>query len=339
MQRNHQRFGILLIGLCWLAGCQTTTLPPAPPAPNIVWPAPPEEPRVAYVRSFHQPADAGIKRSKIGRFFTWLTGASVNDQLAKPFGLALDEQDNLCITDTGANAVIFHDRQKKTWQRWNHIGKLWFSAPVAAAKTNGVIFVADPGLGQVVAFDTAGKLRWSTRTELKHPAALAVAGGKLFVADAHQHRVAVFDLAGKYLTAFGKRGTGPGEFNFPTHIATDRADHLLVTDSMNSRVQVFDCAGKFQSQLGSPGDAPGFFSRPKGVAVDSFGHVYVVDANFDNLQIFDPQGHFLLAVGEAGVAPGKFWLPNGIVISRQDEIFVADCYNHRVQIMKYVGQP
>lgn len=338
MRTNYQRFWFTLLGLCWLAGCQTTPPPPSP-TQNIFWPPPPEDARIAYVRSLRQPGDAGIRRSQFGKFMRWLAGAGNSDQLVKPFGIALDERDNLCLTDTGLNAVIFNDRQKKTWQSWDHIGKIRFVAPVAVAKAGEIIFVADSGLGQVVAFDTAGKLRWIAQDELKHPSGLALAAGKLFVTDAHRHRVAVFDLAGKFLTAFGQRGTGAGEFNFPTHIAADAAGNLYVTDSMNGRVQVFDGAGTFQKEFGSPGDAPGFFSRPKGVAVDSLGHIYVVDANFDNVQIFDAQNRYLLAVGDAGAAPGQFWLPNGIAISRQNEILVADCYNKRVQILKYVGQP
>jgi sugar lactone lactonase YvrE len=45
----------------------------------------------------------------------------------------------------------------------------------------------------------------------------------------------------------------------------------------------------------------------------------------------------LLNLGEPGAGPGEFWLPNGIAISRSDEIFVADAYNHRIQLLRYIG--
>ena len=104
-------------------------------------------------------------------------------------------------------------------------------------------------------------------------------------------------------------GNGPGEFNFPTHIAADRQGDLYVTDSMNSRIVRLDPEGRFKNQIGAQGDGPGHFSRPKGVAVDTFGHVYVMDAVFDNIQIFDREGQYLLALGELGSEPGQFWLP------------------------------
>jgi len=333
---GHQ-FWLSTVTLVLLTGCQTTA--PLPEPQRIVWPAPPEDARIEYVGSLRRPADLGIQHSGFRRLISRVFGAGSAELLVKPFGLALDEHDNLCVTDTGANTVNFYDRQKKQWHRWERIGAVPFVTPVAVAKSNDVFYVADPGHGAVIAFNTAGKLRWTATNELSHPAGLVLAAGKLFVVDSHRHRVVSFDLSGNFVAAFGQRGKGPGQFNFPTHLATDGAGHLYVTDSMNGRVQVFDLAGNFQSEFGEIGDAPGYFSRPKGVAVDSLGHVYVGDANFDNSQIFDPTGRILLSVGAAGSAPGEFWLPNGIAISRQNEIFVADCYNHRVQIFQYVGQP
>jgi DNA-binding beta-propeller fold protein YncE len=331
-----------LASLLWLAGCaplDPVVSPPQGETGSPVWPLPPAEPRIAYVQSLRQPADAGIRRSGFGRFMHRLIGSSVDESLLKPFGIAVDEHDNLCLTDTGANAVMYFDRANKRWRRWEQLGKTRFLAPVAIAKRGGMFYVADSGLARVLAFKEDGQLRFAITERLARPTGLAIASERLWVTDSQRHCVIAFDLAGRYLREFGKRGTAAGEFNFPTHIAADAQGNLYVTDSMNSRVQVFDSDGRFQSEFGRAGDVPGCFSRPKGVAVDSFGHVYVLDANFDNFQIFDRQGTTLLAVGEAGDGPGQFWLPNGLAISRQNEIFVADSYNRRVQIFKYVGQP
>lgn len=328
---------LALLGFGLLAGCQTPPVAPAPPVARV-WPSPPEEPRIAYVQSLRGPADAGIQPSGFGRFIRWLTGAAAADQLVKPFGVALDEDDNLCVTDTGNHSVSYFDRVHKRWRRWDRVGKEHFLAPVGIAKRGGVLFVADSGLGRVLAFTEDGRLQFAVTNRLARPTGVAVEGDRLFVTDAQRHCVVVFDRWGRYVSEFGKRGTGPGEFNFPTHVAADAAGNLLVTDSVNSRVQVFDATGQWRGQIGKAGDAPGYFSRPKGVAVDSFGHVYVLDANFDNFQIFDLSGRLLLTVGEAGHGPGQFWLPAGLAISRQNEIFVADSYNHRVQVFRYLGK-
>ena len=105
-----------------LVGCSTTPQPN--PATQIVWPSPPEAPRIAYVQSFSRPADLGIKQSSLTRFGHWITGSDKgNELLVKPFGVALDENDNLCLTDTGANRVSYFDRAKMKWQSWGQIGR------------------------------------------------------------------------------------------------------------------------------------------------------------------------------------------------------------------------
>lgn len=314
--------------------------------PARVWPAPPETPRLAYAGAFAQPADFGVKLSGLRRFSNWLTGAQKgNEPLLKPFALALDENDDLCVTDTGANAVCFLDRRANRWLRWSgleHRGgrgrsTVLFASPVAVAKRGETIFVADSARGCVLAFDLKGQLLFQITNRLHRPSGLALAGDRLWVADAAQHAVFAFTLRGEFVMSLGRRGTGAGEFNFPTHLAADSEGRLYVTDSMNARVQVFDSDGQFASQLGRLGDSPGHFGRPKGVAVDRRGRVYVVDALFDTVQIFDRDGRLLLSLGGPGAGPGEFWLPNGIAISRNDEIFIADAYNRRIQLLRYIG--
>jgi DNA-binding beta-propeller fold protein YncE len=309
-------------------------------ASPLVWPPPPETPRIAYVRSIAGPADLGVKRSAWGKVAGWLTGSRQDSgEFAKPFGVALDDSGNLCVTDTGANVVCYFDPARKLWHRWDQVGTVRFAAPVAVAKQGRTLYVADSGLGSVVVFDDDGKLRAQLTTGLQRPSGVAIVSNRLFVVDAQAQAVFRFSLEGRPLGQFGRRGAGRGEFNFPTHIGAAPDGSLLVTDSMNSRVQVFTPEGTFLRQVGSIGDTPGHFSRPKGAAVDSCGHLYVVDAAFDNLQIFDQQGRLLMDLGQAGQGPGEFWLPNGIAISRDNDIYVADSYNHRLQVFKFIGQP
>jgi sugar lactone lactonase YvrE len=338
-------FAIRVVLLAMLAGCSTGSSPKKAqfeqPGVPIVWPAPPDEPRIAFVQDIRHPGDVGIKRSALTRFARWVIGSDeAKEQFAKPFGIALDENGNLCVTDTGVNAVSYWDRTRRKWYRWDKLGKnFYFSSPVSVAKQNGIFYVADSGLGSIVAFDEEGKLRFQITQKLERPTGLTISGDTLYVVDSQRHNVVKYDLQGQFLGAFGGRGVGGGQFNFPTHIAADGNGNLFVTDSMNSRVQVLDRDGNFKSQIGSIGDSPGEFSRPKGVATDSHGHVYVLDALFDSMQVFDRDGRLLLNFAQAGSAPGQFWMPNGVAISRNNEIFVADSYNRRVQQFKYIGKP
>jgi hypothetical protein len=95
-------------------GCATDKQKAA--LPSLVWPAPPEEPRVSFVQSIAQPSDLGFKNSGWSRIANWLVGAQKsNEKLSKPFGIALDDADNLCLTDTGANVVCYFDAAQKRW--------------------------------------------------------------------------------------------------------------------------------------------------------------------------------------------------------------------------------
>jgi DNA-binding beta-propeller fold protein YncE len=306
----------------------------------LVWPTPPDEPRIAYVRSFQGSADWGRKVRVWTRVINFVTGRKLAEEnFVKPFGIALDEDGNVCIADSGAASIRYFERATKKCRRWEKIGRTWFALPVAIVKTNGTFFVADSGLGKILAFTVKGKPLFEISENITRPSGLAILNGKLYVADAPAHCIEVFDLKGQYLSRFGTRGAAPGELNFPTHLAAGPDGCLLVTDSANARVQIFDKDGHFEAVLGGAGDAPGRLGRPKGVAVDSFGHVYVVDAVLDCVEVFDMGGRSLMRWGSAGSRPGEFWLPAGIAIGRDNEILVADVYNRRVQVFKYIGKP
>jgi len=335
------RNGLVLLMAALAVSC-VSTQPAAPGAlvKRPIWPLPPDEPRLEYVKSIRGPADIGQSPSVWHRVSNWVTGDTGEAMnLQKPFGVALDETGNLCLTDTGAGAVCYCDFVHKKWKRWEAVDKERFKSPVAVARRDGIFYVADSEWGKVVAFRDNGKKVFEISTPLQRPAGLAVASDALVVADSQAHTIFVFDLQGKLRFQFGTRGAGPGEFNFPTHVGVDGQGHLLITDSMNARIQVFTPDGKFISEIGSSGDTSGHFGRPKGAAADTYGHIYVADAVFNNVQVFDLNGQLLLTLGEAGAEPGQFGLPNGIAIDGTNQIYITDCYNRRVQVLKYIGQP
>ena len=100
--------------------------------------------------------------------------------------------------------------------------------------------------------------------------------GEIFVSEGHganqNDRILVFSPDGKkILRQFGKRGTGPGEFNQPHALAFDAQGRLFVGDRSNNRVQIFDQSGKFIA------DWPQF-SRPSGLFIDRNGMLYSADS-------------------------------------------------------------
>ena len=313
----------------------------AAPSPLLpAWPPPPAEPCIVYVRDLAGPKDIGAKPAFFSRLANAITGSgSELTKLDRPFGLSLDELGNLMVTDTGVSAVYYLDLTHKKWLRWSSVGNDRLVSPVAAVHHGQTFFVADSALGKVIAFDEKGKVQFAITNELERPTGLAVLGDRLVIADSQRHQIVLCGLKGEFISKFGQRGKGAGEFNYPTHVAVDGLNQIYVTDSLNGRIQVFNVDGKFLRSIGSMGDGPGHFSRPKGVAVDQAGHIYVVDAVFNNVQVFNDQSRLLLDFGDAGSGPGQFGLPNGIAINSKNEIFVADTYNHRLQMFRYTGKP
>ena len=326
------------------AGCTGSPSAQAPEAPPeaLVWPASLAGPHIRYVRSFSGAHDAGIAKSFIKRMIEAVIGKS-EARLVRPTGVA-EHEGVIYIADPGAQAVWIFDSARQRFTKVTRMGNVTLVSPVAvAAGPEGRVYVADSGLKKVFLLDPErGTLRAIVEQGLKRPAAVVMdpATGRVYVADSADHRILVYEPDGAQVRSWGKRGSGNGEFNYPTHLAWDRAGALLVTDALNFRIQAFDRDGRFLWKIGRHGDGSGDLAAPKGVATDSQGHLYIVDALFDAVQIFEQRNStLLLSFGERGVGHGKFWLPAGIYISKTDRIFVADAYNRRIQVFDFLADP
>lgn len=87
----------------------------------------------------------------------------------------------------------------------------------------------------------------------------------------------VFDRSGRRQRKFGSRGTGPGQFLQPEHIALHHDGSLLVVDTDNRRIQCFQADSTFITQFGGFGS--GLFGFPRSVCVDNEGRILVGDSN------------------------------------------------------------
>jgi hypothetical protein len=77
---------------------------------------------------------------------------------------------------------------------------------------------------------------------LVRPIALALGPDGLYVADAQDCAVKVFSRQGRFLRSFGRKGSGPGELNFPSGVAVEEGG-AVVADKLNFRIQYFDRDG------------------------------------------------------------------------------------------------
>jgi DNA-binding beta-propeller fold protein YncE len=95
--------------------------------------------------------------------------------------------------------------------------------------------------------------------------------GSFFVADGHwNNRIVKFDKDGRYLMEWGRKGTGPGEFNLPHTLVIDRRGRLLVGDRSNERIQIFTQDGEYITEWDQ-------FGRASGMFIDQNDVLYVAD--------------------------------------------------------------
>ena len=327
---------ILLLGV---PGCATPQKAPEPV--DLVWPLPPNPPRIKFVKSVQVRKDV---EESAGReeVLNALLGKpeDLGEMLKKPYGVHADRDGRIFVADTGWGKVVVFDFANKKFSFWGTAGPGTLTKPVGVTSdSQGRVYVSDAVAQRVVVFDRDGNFlqAMGKEGELERPVGLVVneQTGRLYVIDSKKHHIAVFDIAdGSLVSTIGERGLAPGQFNWPTNIAIGPSGTLYVMDTMNFRVQILDPDGQVLNTFGEIGDGIGQFARPKGIAVDSEGNIYVVDAAFNNFQIFSPEGQLLLFVGSIGQQFGQFWLPAGAYIDAQDRIYVADQYNFRVQVFQ-----
>lgn len=309
--------------------------------PPLVWPLPPEQPRISYIGALGGSAD--LRPAKTGwRVLTEAMNRRENRpiRLTTPHAVAVGPDERVYVVDTGSASLHVIDLARRIHRRFEWAGDERLGSPAGVAVGPNGVFVTDAALGAVFEFGLDGTFKWRLDVQFDRPGGIAYCpdNGRLYVADTGAHRCVAMGRDGEVLFSFGERGQGPSEFNFPTHVVCHPLLGLLVSDTMNSRVQRFELDGTFVAGIGKKGDGAGDLSLPKGVAVDGDGNVYVVDAHFENVQIFRADGRLLLAFGAEGVGPAQFAIPGGVTVDHRDRVWVADSRNGRLQVFQYMRQ-
>ncbi len=187
-----------------------------------------------------------------------------------PHGIHVDREGNVWVTDGNDNLP----RRARGAAPDSPL-------PPAPAKIVGHQVIKFSPEGKVLL--TLGKAGGNPADNVADPASfyqpndvITLPNGDILVAEGHNnptfsHRIVRFDRSGKYLSQFGKRGNGPGEFMQPHGLALDSQGRLFVADRGNNRVTVVTTDGKFIMDMPQ-------FSRPSGVFIDKNDMLYSADS-------------------------------------------------------------
>ena len=163
-----------------------------------------------------------------------------------PHGATVDRDGNLWVTDARGEGGKGHQVFK-----FNRDGKVVLTLGKAGVSGDG------PDL-----FDQPTDVVIST-------------AGDIFVTDSHRNgknnRVMRFAKDGTYVSEFGRKGSGRGEFSEPHTIALDSRGRLFVGDRENNRIQIFDQNGTWLDEWRQ-------FGRPSGIFISKDDTIYVADS-------------------------------------------------------------
>lgn len=142
------------------AGCATTNkIPPVPKQQELVWPLPPEQPRVAFLKSVSSNRDAGDTKSDSGRLKDVLLGEQENlRRLVKPYGVHADDEGRIFVADTGPGRLVVFDFKKNKFSLCGEKGQGALSKPVGVTSDDqGRGYVTDEIQKRAVVYDREGK--------------------------------------------------------------------------------------------------------------------------------------------------------------------------------------
>ncbi len=167
-------------------------------AVNLVWPEPPDQPRVRYLRSLSGPEDFK-ETARASGALSWLLGERQEEpSLVGPFAVASSRSGTVWVADNVAQMLYRFDMNRRKVDYFLNFSGLSLVSPsgLAVDDERQRVFMADAGHSQVLVLDSAGKYleSWAPPGGFKRPAGMALAhDGRLLVADAGAGVVYVFN--------------------------------------------------------------------------------------------------------------------------------------------------
>ena len=286
--------------------------------------------------------EMALTPNKYSYLLKW--GGPASELFDQPSGIAIDNDNNIYIVDSGRIKMKKINPEGKVQTAWGDSGKQFkiIKNPASVAVDNqGNVYVTDEKTHSFVKFDRAGiyKRKWgeegSGNLQFKTPSGVAVDDkNDIYVVDSGNHRVKKYNSQGALSKIWGKQGTANGDFIYPKGIAVSQKNEVFVVDRV--RIQKFSLEGEFIASWGKRGTADGEFNNPQGIFVDNHNFVYVADSGSNRIQKFDENGKLIAKWGTPGVDNGQMQYPVDIVVDSRGYVYVVERNNNRVQLFGVV---
>jgi tripartite motif-containing protein 2/3/tripartite motif-containing protein 71 len=201
------------------------------------------------------------------------------------FGVAVDEDDNMYVTDCGSANIFKFDK---------HCVKIKAIKPaIEGFNARGIavfgdrVIVADMQNHQLLVLTRDLCLEKTIDCLTGKPMGVACdKDGNIYVCNFGSNCIHVFNTQGVFLYTFSEKGSSLRKLDHPHSICVAR-DFVYVTEWGDAHcVSVFSKKGKFITSFGRKGNKEGEFSYPTGIALDSDGVLYICDDSNKRVQLF-----------------------------------------------------
>lgn len=274
---------------------------------------------------------------------------SNTDGLDRPLGVAVSEEGQVLVADSGRNRVVVFNTRGKIIRKFGQLApdQSGFNYPVAVVVNdeNGLAYVADFNNNRIQVFNwKSGDYSYSLpkagdkeKIGEIQPVALALdMKGNLYASDVTKQRIIVFDPAGKFLYQFGEPGDSEGQLQFANGIAVDDNNELIyVADTNNGRIQVFSIQGKFVRSIAHMGDKQ-MLVTPRGIALDKDKRVlYIADTITQKVFVYNLVKDKAAFLTKTKAGSGELNFPNGIALDKEGKLYVTERGSNQIGIYAY----
>jgi len=248
-------------------------------------------------------------------------------ELGDMSSVAVDAEDRLYVLHRGQPPLLAFDAAGKYVRGW---GQGMYKVPHGLqVDRDGHIWTTDNGNHVLRKFDREGKLLLTLGVEgkpgsgnsgFKSPDDLVFdSQGNIYVADSGNARIVKLTSDGGFISQWGSKGKGPGQFATAHGLAIDKQDQIYVADRGNKRVQVFDSQGRHLADWSG-------FGNPFGLIVIG-DELIASEGDIHKMFHLNRQGKIVASWGN----PELLKLPHLMAVDSRGTLYVTEVKGQRVQ--------
>jgi sugar lactone lactonase YvrE len=267
---------------------------------------------------------------------------TADGQFVSPFGIAIDRDGDIYVTDWGNARVQKFDADGNFIRKWGTPADL--PGPRGIAVVQDLVYVVESSRDRIRRYDTDGAFvdEWGSSgtgdAQFNRPRDIdGSIVSDMIISDTDNHRVQSLGPTGGFEELWGQLGNGDGDFDTPDGVAYGNLGRPYIVDRGNNRVKKYSGGPHLILIFGGPGTGDGEFDAPIGISGGADGTVFVCDTGNNRIQRFTLQGTYLTQFGEAGSGDGQLNQPTDCVVADNGDVYVVDSVNHRVQIFRPVA--